>query len=353
MIEVALVCPPDQRASVRSPSTPGTYYSLQCSSNESRQRTVFCPVGLCVESCVVECRNGAEIAGSFRRVSLPGSSARSCRELGSHRELWRRGSPLPEDRRRLPRSPRRPAPSLVVFKLLHKNMKHYCAGTLITERFILTAAHCVADKFAPHTVMAIREFSLSGPEGVGEAAHFRPDLIIRHYGYNPDTFHHDIALIRLKTPIRLDQERFVSVACLPDNNVEQFEGKYGIVTGWGRLYEGGPTPDTPHEVVLPIVNNRVCQTLLRQYFVITPGQMCAGFREGGRDACQVELEAETPVRVVHSISCCSTGCDAKMQVSDSVTWCVELGFTTGLSIFDVDDQVVERFGHGQRRQDAC
>merc|ERR1712083_859099 len=55
------------------------------------------------------------------------------------------------------------------------------------------------------------------------------------------------------------------------------------VTGWGKLAEGGSSPDLLHKVEVPVVTNQQCQTT---YFSLTDDMICAGYTNGGMDAFQ-------------------------------------------------------------------
>lgn len=52
----------------------------------------------------------------------------------------------------------------------------------------------------------------------------------------------------------------------------------------------GPLPDVIQEVSLPVITNKVCETMYREAgFVedIPDIFICAGYGEGGKDSCEV------------------------------------------------------------------
>lgn len=58
------------------------------------------------------------------------------------------------------------------------------------------------------------------------------------------------------------------------------------VAGWGAQCEGCSATDILRFVTVPVISNAQCNT---QYGgMITAGMLCAGFPEGGRDACQMD-----------------------------------------------------------------
>lgn len=101
-----------------------------------------------------------------------------------------------------------------------------------------------------------------------------------HEDYNSRIFANDIALYKLDKPLHLS--KYVTPACLPsglaDDPVGGMECK---VAGWGDLTESGSGPDHMQEVGLPILHK--CQ----ETFTQDSRQICAGYTEGGKDACQV------------------------------------------------------------------
>ena len=75
--------------------------------------------------------------------------------------------------------------------------------------------------------------------------------------------------------------------CLPKTD-DDFVGRTGTVTGWGRLSEYGKTSNVLREVQLPIISNERCMWMYRSSGInewIPNIFLCAGTARGGRDAC--------------------------------------------------------------------
>jgi len=75
-----------------------------------------------------------------------------------------------------------------------------CAGTIIHERYILTAAHCFVDEcgqLARKAVIHAGAYDICEEDWVSTRV-VRPRQMIFHPGYNPETFDNDIAILSLK-----------------------------------------------------------------------------------------------------------------------------------------------------------
>ncbi|CAC5411812.1 TMPRSS2 [Mytilus coruscus] len=106
--------------------------------------------------------------------------------------------------------------------------------------------------------------------------------VIVHSGYSSRSNHNDIALIKLDKPLDLTDST-TKAACLP-NKHEDFDGLVCTVTGWGALHTDGPGTRLLNEVDVPIMDSSRCKYYLGN--VIYGSNICAGYNQGGRDACQ-------------------------------------------------------------------
>ncbi|XP_068245868.1 proclotting enzyme-like isoform X3 [Palaemon carinicauda] len=164
--------------------------------------------------------------------------------------------------------------------LLRDGATQYCGGTLITDRHVLTAAHCV-DGFAQNSIrIRLGEYTF-GQTGDSNHVDFNAAAIRMHEAYDRNTYINDIAIIALDRTTNFNAD--IWPVCLPDGD-ESYVGETATVTGWGTIYYGGPVATTLQEVTVPIWTNSDCDAAYDQDII--DNQLCAGVREGGKDSCQ-------------------------------------------------------------------
>ncbi|KAJ8971991.1 hypothetical protein NQ314_000437, partial [Rhamnusium bicolor] len=104
--------------------------------------------------------------------------------------------------------------------------------------------------------------------------------VIRHRNFDPDSFNHDIAILRLRKPVEFTKQ--IRPICLP--KTLDPSGKTGTVIGWGRTSEGGMLPHIVQEVDVPILTLAQCRAMKYRASRITTYMLCAG--KGSQDSCQ-------------------------------------------------------------------
>ena len=172
----------------------------------------------------------------------------------------------------------------------HQNFdEHFCGGTILTESYILTAAHCVDqfsnDVLSENLTITAGVHNLSQPNRIIRQV----DQIIIHPSweeYKHDA-QYDIALLHLVEPLDLRESSILSRTCLPArlNTMEEMV-KYPlnstslVVIGWGNLRTGGSSPDILQQVTVHSIHHldRECSNTIRDPSI----HFCAALYEGGK-----------------------------------------------------------------------
>ncbi|KAK2721520.1 uncharacterized protein LOC136035579 [Artemia franciscana] len=162
-----------------------------------------------------------------------------------------------------------------------------CGAVLLDHSWVITAAHCLERVRKQDIFLRLGEYDLESDTEEFSHEDRQVSEIVVHPKFKVATFENDIALLRLKHPV-IYQPNIIPI-CLPTID-DNYIGKSGVVTGWGRLSEGGPLPNILQKVNLPILSNKECEQMYERagspQDIPESNFMCAGFRDGKLDACE-------------------------------------------------------------------
>uniref|UniRef100_A0A1I8P6L5 Peptidase S1 domain-containing protein n=1 Tax=Stomoxys calcitrans TaxID=35570 RepID=A0A1I8P6L5_STOCA len=129
---------------------------------------------------------------------------------------------------------------------------HNCGGSILNERFILTAAHCVVKAGVvpyPPQNFQVRVGSVQYMTG-GKLLQLKRIIVHKKYG----NFLNDLALLELEQPLQwTDNIKPIEMA-----DTEVPSGEDVIVSGWGRLWNGGPIPQHLQWNTLKAMSTKEC-----------------------------------------------------------------------------------------------
>lgn len=172
----------------------------------------------------------------------------------------------------------------------------FCSGSIVSSRYVLTAAHCIAGR-NPIDIQIlsrlhdIRQFS-------GDRHEIESIFIHPQYRSNDSRYLNDIALIRIRSSFAGDLQPI----CLPSSQSFLYPtGRIpAVVGGWGRISPQGSTRNSPilQHVVLPIVDSS--NSRCRQTIIDPLRQLCAGYDRLRIDTCAGDSGA--PLLVVERTS---------------------------------------------------
>lgn len=150
---------------------------------------------------------------------------------------------------------------------------HFCAASIISDKWLLTAAHCTNGM--PASEMTLR---IGSTINSGGGTLYKPKRIIQHNQFISQKNDFDFSLIELINKIEFnDTARPIT---LPEEGDQVKDNTTCLVTGWGDSHSSGPG-NILRGAEVPIVNQDECEVAYWSFKRITPRMLCAGFDEGG------------------------------------------------------------------------
>jgi len=204
-----------------------------------------------------------------------------------------------------------------------------CGGSLINDRWVLTAAGC--------TQAGVFQVELGNPHrhsmDDSAAMRFKVKRVVDHPNYNsPTPLNNDFSLLELASPVDLEKvSPEIRPICLPStSNSSQYENVDAVITGWGYTTESGSNPDALQEATVHTMSNDKCQ----RYYSntkITSAMICASYP--GRYAWKGDVGGPMVTNVGNHyslIGVISWGRDARRgypgvyaRVTDQLKWITE------------------------------
>lgn len=190
-----------------------------------------------------------------------------------------------------------------------------CGGSIIANRWIVTAAHCVDRRENQPYSFKVRVGEHDRNFDEDSEVDMQVEKVFMHEQYNRRNLNNDIALFKLKKPILFG--KYVQPVCLPEADVKP--GHECYITGWGKIKHPGSMHSYLQQAKMPAVSNAVCDA--KNYrsigIHVTDNMICGGDGgktrisgchgdSGGPYVCKVNGRWELHGDVSHGSSTCSS-----------------------------------------------
>ncbi|KYN01157.1 Chymotrypsin-1 [Cyphomyrmex costatus] len=156
---------------------------------------------------------------------------------------------------------------------LRINDNHFCGGSVINNRWILTASHCLTgfNDTAITVVLGTNTLNKGGDK------YLSIKKLVHPY-YNSVLIWNDVGLIKVNKDIVFGDK--VKSIALPTKNFDK-SNYPATLSGWGTTSYPGNTPNDLHHIQLTVMNQKQCAS---SSFRVTNANICT-LNKQGEGAC--------------------------------------------------------------------
>uniref|UniRef100_A0A1A9X0W1 Peptidase S1 domain-containing protein n=1 Tax=Glossina brevipalpis TaxID=37001 RepID=A0A1A9X0W1_9MUSC len=158
---------------------------------------------------------------------------------------------------------------------LRVSNKFICGGSLLTNEYVITAAHCVKG-FSPNSLTVVGGITRLSEMGIRRGV----TKIILPKDYNHRTFHKDAAVLKLSDKMEAKNIKTIELC-----NKTWRLGDFIQIYGWGQVSENiQSSSNVLRTVTVPLVGRKKCSSMYKKEGTITQTMFCAGNLKG-KDSC--------------------------------------------------------------------
>ncbi|KAJ0177861.1 hypothetical protein K1T71_006734 [Dendrolimus kikuchii] len=151
---------------------------------------------------------------------------------------------------------------------------HVCGGAVVSNRHVVTAAHCVQGANLKYIRVIVGTTNLDTSGYV-----YAPISILIHPDFNHSSRDYDIAILKVLRPF---DNRHVRVISMRDEELN--EGDSLVLTGFGALEPNGESSRQMHALNLSVFDQETCRFAMRYSKNVTDNMFCT-FTKIGQGTC--------------------------------------------------------------------
>ncbi|XP_032457056.1 chymotrypsin-2-like [Nasonia vitripennis] len=155
--------------------------------------------------------------------------------------------------------------------------RHFCGGSIINKRWILTAAHCLQYQSPSVIQVYVGANKLNGDK----PQVYQAEYLTYHEQFSMNRLANDIGLVRVAKEIEFNEK--VQPIALTSVDVSKVDTPV-VLSGWGRIKFGGAAPNNLQEIDLKIVSQETCSQNWSPTYPISESHICT-LTKVGEGAC--------------------------------------------------------------------